>query len=588
MSLPSTYDDLFQQAIAQCVGDGLERLLKGHPLPGAAQIRASLLQPPRFALGQGAFPCFSFAKLLGKAPQQAAQSLVELLPAHPLISRAEAAGGYANFFCSWTALGGALRAWGDQRLQCPLIPEEEREKIVVEFSQPNTHKALHVGHLRGLVLGDALCRILEAAGHQVVRTTFPGDVGAHVGKALWFMGKVHGRPQEGEDRSAWLGDIYARADAAFQADKGTPQEAENRKEIARINRQVESGGEPEAALWKETRQWSLQTMEETYAWLGVPFDRWYFESECAAEAKDLVERYLARGLFQESEGAIGIDLEEEGLGFAMVRKGDGDTPYLTKDLVLMGKKFEDPAVTSSIYVVDSRQKLHFSQVFAIAQRMGFGPASKSIHLPYETVNGPDGAPLSSRSLNGIPLQRLRADMERTVLEGFLGRYEGQWSQEAREETARQVAIGAMKYGMIRMDNNTVLHFQLDDWLQFEGETGPYLQYVRARCTSILSKLGHPPAHVAFDLPHEAEQELLFDLWNFPASVRAAARTRKPHLVAGQLFSLAKTFNRFYEKCPVRTAERETVRTSRLALVEETARVMGYGLGLLGIPAPEQM
>jgi arginyl-tRNA synthetase len=586
--------DPFRREIITLIREAFAELVAGAENVQALsddQIAALLTVPPEFNLGQAAFPCFSFAKTLRKAPPIIAQDLAGRIMTknRVMISKVDAVAGYLNFHQNAANVGEALfkRMSSSAFFNSEKIAESAREKIVVEYSQPNTHKALHVGHLRCLVLGDAVCRILAYAGHHVVKATYPGDLGAHIAKTLWYMQNKYKDALPASNRADWLGDIYALADEAIKKDTGTEKEAGNRAQITEILRQLQNKSGPAYDLWKETREWSLDQLKSVYNWLGVHFDAWFFESECDEPSRELVKQKFKEGHFIQDQGAIGIDLSPYKLGFAMFLKSDGNGLYITKDLELLRRKFADPKVTSSIVVVDQRQKLHFQQLYKTAELIGYPQAEKSSTLLYETVNTADGKAFSSRSMNGLRLLELRSAMEQKVTQDYLERYRGNWSDEDIAETAKQVTIGALKYGMLRVDNSTQVTFVLEDWLKLDGDTGPYLQYMHARCSNILEKQGRPEEGKHVLLEADEERTLLFHLTRFNEFAHQSAHQQRPSVISGYLFDLAKTFNRFYEACPIRTAEGD-LRNSRLKLVEASARIMKEGLALLGIPAPSRM
>jgi arginyl-tRNA synthetase len=586
--------DPFRREIITLISEAFAELVAGaeniQALSGD-QIAALLTVPPEFSLGQCAFPCFSFAKALRKAPPLIAQDLaVRIMTKNrTMIEKVDAVAGYLNFHQDAAGVGAALfgRMTSSSFFTGEKIAAPLREKIVVEYSQPNTHKALHVGHLRCLVLGDAVCRILAYAGHEVVKATYPGDLGAHIAKTLWYMQNRYTDALPASNRADWLGDIYALADEAIKKDTGTENEAGNRALITDILRQLQNKSGPAYDLWKETREWSLDQLKSVYSWLGVDFDAWFFESECDEPSRELVRQKFKEGRFIQDQGAIGIDLSPWKLGFAMFLKSDGNGLYITKDLELLRRKFADPKVTSSIVVVDQRQKLHFQQLYKTAELIGYPQASKSSTLLYETVNTADGKAFSSRSMNGLRLLELRTAMEQKVTQDYLERYRGNWSDSEIAETAKQVTIGALKYGMLRVDNSTQVTFVLEEWLKLDGDTGPYLQYMHARCCNILEKQGRPAEVAGIVLDADEERILLFHLTRFNEFARQSAQQQRPSVISGYLFDLAKTFNRFYEACSIRTAEGD-LRNSRLKLVEASARIMKEGLALLGIPAPSRM
>lgn len=586
--------DPFRKEIVNLIREAFAELSAGAEAVQALsedQIAALLTIPPEFSLGQAAFPCFSFAKTLRKAPPLIAQDLAAriLSKQRLMISKIDAVAGYLNFHQNPANVGQQLfdRMGASTFFKAEKIPPSKREKIVVEYSQPNTHKALHVGHLRCLVLGDAVCRILAYAGHDVVKATYPGDLGAHIAKTIWYIQNRFKDALPTTNRADWLGDIYALADEAIKKDTGTDLEAGNRAQIAEILRQLQNKNGPAYDLWKETREWSLDQLRSIYDWLGVTFDAWFFESECDEPSRELVKQKFAEGHFIQDQGAIGIDLSPYKLGFAMFLKSDGNGLYITKDLELLRRKFADPNVTSSIVVVDQRQKLHFQQLYKTAELIGYPQASKSSTLLYETVNTSDGKAFSSRSMNGLRLLELRSAMENKVTQDYLERYRGNWTDAEIKETAKQVTIGALKYGMLRVDNSTQVTFVLEEWLKLDGDTGPYLQYMHARCCNILEKQGRPESASKIHLEADEERALLFHLTRFNEFAHQSAAQQRPSVISGYLFDLAKTFNRFYEACPIRSAEGD-LRNSRLKLVEASARIMKEGLALLGIPAPSRM
>jgi arginyl-tRNA synthetase len=258
----------------------------------AQQVAALLATPPDQSLGHAAFPCFSFSKVLRKAPPAIAQELVSriLNKKRNAIANAQAVQGYLNFFQSSEVIARSVfeRVSNSNFFSREKIPQEEREKVVVEYSQPNTHKAMHVGHLRCLVLGDSVCRTMAYAGHHVVKTTYPGDLGAHIAKTIWYLQNRCKEQAPATGRADWLGDVYALADEAIKADTGTEKEATNRAQIAEILKQLQNKSGPAYELWLETREWSLEQMRAIYSWLGVTFDQWFYESECDEPSRELV------------------------------------------------------------------------------------------------------------------------------------------------------------------------------------------------------------------------------------------------------------------------------------------------------------
>jgi len=549
---------------------------------------AQVAYPSDSPLAHVAFPCHPLSRHLKLAPQVIATLLsaeVQKAPGKSLLKDARAVGGYLNFSVDVETLYTLLEG-RKQGFASPVGATSK--KVDVEFSQPNTHKFLHVGHLRNIVYGDAVCRLLQATGTKVIRSTFPGDMGAHVAKCLWYIHKHQVQSIPSEPDVHWLGQMYCDSDAFLKGLEGTPDELTARDEIGVVLRELETQTGPLYQFYLETRAWSLGQMEGIYRWLGIRFDRWYFESECDVESRRLVLEKFQEGFFQKSQGAIGIDLGEFDLGFVLFLKSDGTGLYITKDLELLKKKFSDPEVEASIVVVDARQKLHFQQLFKTAELMGYPQAARSLHLSYEAVTDEQGVAFSSRDRNGIHLEDLRNRLHDRVLQAYLAQYQCQWPEEEIQATAEQIVLGALKYGFLKHDAGKIIKFVLDEWIQMEGNTGPYLQYTYARCCRLLGKVERVPGDPQPVLETELEQDLVLFLEQFPETIRQAAASHRPSVVCNYLFDLAKTFNRVYKECPIRTVSDPAVRNTRLGLVAMVARTLREGLDLLGIPCPERL
>ena len=273
--------------------------------------------------------------------------------------------------------------------------------------------------------------------------------------------------------------MYAESDTYLKGLSDTPKEKEVKAQMGTLLRQLEDKSGPLMEFFLKTREWSLDLMKQILAWLDIDFDRWFFESECDRPSRDLVLEKFKEGFFVKSEGAIGKDLSEYGLGFAMFLKSDGTTLYLSKDLDLIRKKFSDPDLNLSIVVVDNRQSLHFKQVFKTAELMGVRPASDSVHLSYETVTDEHGEPCSSRGKTGFRLEVLSKMLTEKITKDYLEGYRGVWPDAEIEKTARQIALGALKYGFLKVDSNRIIRFVLDEWVQIERRHRP-LHSIRPR------------------------------------------------------------------------------------------------------------
>ena len=344
-------------------------------------------------------------------------------------------------------------------------------------------------------------------------------------------------------------------------------------------------------LWKETRQWSIDLMKKFYCWSEVEFDHWFWESEVDVSSITWVRKLYGEGILVEDQGAIGMDLSREELGFCLLIKKDGTGLYATKDLELARQKLEDFKVDQNIYLVDNRQSHHFRQVFAVLQKLGIANAEQCRHLEYEMVELTSG-PMSSRLGNIIPLSDLVEQMEGKIIRDYLSKYlKGTecWDLEEVEKTATVIANGAIKYGMIRMDNNRKILFQMDEWLKLDGETGPYLQYTCARIQSLKRKLGESQWPSEWGkLQQDCEVNLIIYLGEFHHVVERCARQFKAAPLCAYLYELAKRFNSFYTQCPIGKAENPSLAQARLALAEATGEVLKQGLALLGISVPRRM
>jgi arginyl-tRNA synthetase len=465
------------------------------------------------------------------------------------------------------------------------------ERVMVEFSQPNTHKAFHVGHLRSAILGDVLCRILDFAGYDVVRANYPGDIGLHVLKWLWNYMKFHLGEHPQADITQWMGRLYAEAN--HRLEQNPELESEVRALYARWDQR-----DPEIVkLWQETRQWSLDGFDVIYDQLDIRFDRYYFQSMVEDEGKQVVEDLLAKGLAEDTrpDGPVIVKIDEK-LGLQqekyrvlVVLRSDGTALYATEDLALAIRKFKDyPDLMRSLYVVDVRQSLHFQQVFKTLELAGYPYAGRCEHVPYELVNLPGNVVMASREGTVVLLEDLIREATRRALE-VVEEKNPELDAEAKLEVARAVGIGAIKYPMLSRENARLVTFDWQTALDFNGQAAPYIQYAHVRANSILRRAGGALPEslpVSYELA-PAEVQLVDLLSRFPKEVQRAAQELKPLNLANMAYDLAKAFSDFYSDCPVISAE-EPVRSVRLRLVAAARQVLANNLKLLGITAPQAM
>ena len=545
------------------------------------EAAAQLDLPPTRTLGHYAFPCFRYAAPLRCAPAQVATQLQQYFAAAELtwLQQTEVKGGFLNFFITpnhlaTLTLPAILRGdyFAGTKVATP-------QTIMVEFSQPNTHKIFHVGHTRNVCLGDAIARLWRYLGHRVITANYIGDEGTHIAKCLWHLDRS-GESAPAQHRSEWLGRHYVLATQQLQKDN-----ADQQQQLSEILRQMERRQGKFYQLWQETRQYCLADFDAIYKWLQTEFDVCYYESEVTPQAKTILQKFIDKGTFTLSEGAYGAQLGE--LGFFMVLKSDGNTLYATKDLALAYRKFQDYPLDRSLYVVGAEQSHYFRQLFKTLELMGFGGNDKNTHLSYGLVRLKEGK-MSSRRGNIVPFSTLQEQLHHE-LAPYLDKYRHSWSAALIEQTLHRLALGTIKYGMLQSDPQKEIIFDLPAWLRFDGNTGLYLMYACARINSILAKAEIPASCEHLHLLREdAEQDLIYQLYRFNSAVHLATTALKPSVLATHLYTLAKTFSKYYSEHSVLQADSQQLSAARLALVSGCARTLTMGLQLLGIEPPAKM
>ncbi|QDU65742.1 arginine--tRNA ligase [Engelhardtia mirabilis] len=589
------------QHFRTAVLDALERvLIDVEGAPDRAALAQALSKPPKPEMGDLAFPCFLLAKALKTAPPKIAAELAEKVEPRGLIAGAKPFGPYLNFFADAGAVLAELVVGLEDGSFEQSLRTEAPQRVMVEFSQPNTHKVFHVGHLRNVSVGDALQRVFRARGHDVIAANYYGDFGIDVAKCLWQLehGDVGEAPGEGQ-RGSWLGQIYAQAGAHLTA----LEEAGDEAGLARVKGEmrgildaIKAGEEPYTSRYRETRQWCLDEFGTVYTWLDVNFDTDFFESDLEEPGHAIVDEYLAKGVFEPSQGAIVCMLDDYKLGPALVRKSDGTSLYLTWDLVLARRKFDEFGVERSLYVVGAEQTYHFRQLFATLERMGYERAKDCTHVAYELVMLPEGK-MSSRKGKVVTFAEVRDDIVEAIGERMRTderNDRSDWSDEKWRETVDRIAVACLRYGMLSVSNNTRVIFDAAEWTNLEGETGAYLLYSLARISGIFRKGGRTaPAELAAaargaaDFGGEPERALLNHLLAYADVLEQVERTTDPAALSAWIYGGARAFSRFYHDCPVLTAD-EPLRSARLALSLVTERILGHGLRTLGIEPVEAM
>ena len=506
--------------------------------------------------------------------------------------RIEAIRGYLNVYFSTSDF--ALRVIDT------ILTEKEtygrslarHEQVMVEFSQPNTHKAFHVGHLRSAILGDVVSRLLDAAGYDVIRANYPGDIGLHVMKWLWNYMNYHQGEKPAEQITRWMGDLYK--EAVDRLEKEPELEAEVRELYTRWDRRDEEV----VALWKETREWSLEGFRQIYGMLDIPFDIYYFPSEVEKAGQVVVEELIRKGIAtdeRDTGGAVVVKLDEllgssgEKYRVFVILRSDSTALYATEDLALAIKKFSDyPDLKRSLYVVDVRQSLHFTQLFKTLELAGFPWAAQCQHIPYELVSLPGNVVMASREGTVVLLEDLvkEATSRARVI---VNEKNPSLSEEEKVSISKAIALGAIKYPMLSRENTKVVTFDWEAALDFNGQAAPFIQYAHVRACSILAKAesSFEPLKITEYEFSEPEIALIDLLSRFPDIVKIAAEQFKPLDLTNYAYDLAKCFHDFYMKCRVLQAEAPT-RDLRLQMVLAARQTLSNCLGLMGITAPEAM
>ncbi len=484
----------------------------------------------------------------------------------------------------------------------------KNETVMVEYAQPNTHHSFHIGHARNTILGEVLARLVEFAGFETIRASYPGDLGLGVITVMWIYEKLYkGQEPEGiHERGQWLAKLYVEATALLEKkDNETPEETAQREsydaERREMYRKWDAGDEYVRNLWHETREWSLEELREVLKMLDVKMDVWFYESEVDEPSKVIVDELIAKDIATDERpggGAVIVKIDEK-LGLTkekyrtnVILRKDGTTLYLTKDLALAKVKFEQYHVDRSIYVVDSRQALHLQQAFAILKLWGFPQAEKCHHLGYGFVSLPEGA-MSARRGRVVLFKDVADEAVKRVL-SVEAEKSANIPVEEREKVAYQIGMGALVYSMLSVDNNKDIVFDINEALSFDGRTGPYIQNAHVRANSILKKLKvdgqNPifgPSTFDYDL-NKHEIELIEQISRFPQIVQQAASEYRPLLMAAYAYDLANTFHSFYHAVNIMQTEDEKTRNARLRLVAAAKQTIANALRLLDIQAPDVM
>ncbi len=580
MRIERFLDQLASEAIREVTGESSPALLRptADERHGDYQVNAAM----------------ALAKKLGKKPREVAEPLAERLAAHPAIAKTEVAGpGFVNLTLAsdWLSMELSKVARGDARDGIDLV--DKPEKVIVDFSSPNIAKQMHVGHLRSTIIGDSLCRLYRAVGHEVVGDNHLGDWGTQYGLLLVGMRELGSLEALENHPIEELERIYKAASAKAKEDEAFAERA--RMELAKL----QGGDAGNLELWKKFVDTTRVELDKIYERMNIHFDEWLGESAFNDMLPGVVTKLMDAGLAREDQGAVGIfwpeiekapeKLKKQQEPF-LVQKRDGAFLYATTDIAAVLFREAEWKADRSLYVVDKRQEDHFRQLFAVADLLGI--KTKLEHISFGTVLGEDGKPLKTRDGTPVTLASLLDEAEKRAAERIregIAEKKLLLTEADVPSVARAVGIGAVKYADLRQNRTSDYQFDADKLVSFSGNAGPYLQYAYARVASIFAKGGESLASARgpIVLAEPAEERLGRVLLRFGEVVHQAAESSFPHLLTDHLYELAKSFMSFYEALPVLKAEGEA-RQSRLALAALTSRQMKKGLELLGIEVLERM
>lgn len=560
---------------------------------------------------------FPFLKLSRLKPEDTAQQLGDYLAQHcKVVQSFNVVKGFLNLTIAPAAWISLLNRIDSEPRFGEKAVNEQSPLVMIEYSSPNTNKPLHLGHVRNNLLGWSLAQIMEANGNRVVKTNIVNDRGIHICKSMlaWKKWGNGATPEStGKKGDHLIGDYYVAFDqhyraelaeftAKFKAEGMTDEEAEKRaKEESPLMKEAhdmlvrwEQGDEEVRALWKKMNDWVYQGFDETYKAMGVGFDKIYYESETYLEGKAKVEEGLAKGLFfRKPDGSVWADLSDEGLDQKLLLRADGTSVYMTQDIGTADLRFKDYPIDKMIYVVGNEQNYHFQVLSILLDRLGFKWGKELVHFSYGMVELPNGK-MKSREGTVVDADDLMEEMvsaaRRTSEE--LGKF-ADMTENERNEIARIVGMGALKYFILKVDARKNMLFNPEESIDFNGNTGPFIQYTYARIRSIMRKAEAEGIVLPSVLPHtlplnEKEVQLIQKLNSFETVVEQAGKDYSPSGIANYCYELTKDFNQFYHDYSILNAESAEAKTLRLALAKNVAKTIKNGMQLLGIEVPERM
>ena len=534
--------------------------------------------PPKPEMGDFAFPCFRLAKSYHKAPPMIAQDLKESIGDQAFLSEIKVVGGYLNFYVDKAQYAQQIIDKYNNATDYGCSDQGKDKTICIDYSSPNVAKNFHVGHLRTTIIGNSLYKIFSKLGYKVVRINHLGDWGTQFGKLIVAYKKWGSREAVEEKGIEELMDIYVKFHEEAEKDDSLNDEA--RAWFLKM----EQGNEEALEIWQWFRDISLKEFMRVYNILGMEFDSFAGESFYRDKTADVIKRLTDDGLLKESQGAMIVPLDEYDMPPCIVAKKDGSSIYATRDLAAILYRKATYNFDRCLYVTGLEQKLHFAQVFKVIELMGNDYAKNLVHIPYGLVSLKSGK-ISSRKGNVIFAEDLlRESINKTtsIIE------EKNPDIPDKEEVAKQVGIGAIIFNDLYNKRIKDVIFDWNKLLNFDGETGPYVQYTYARASSVLRKIGEVPDTIDYTLlTDEASIGLLKEIERYPQVIKDAAERYEPSVIARYSIDLAHAFNKFYHECQI-NVEDETTKYTRTNVVKIARYIIKDALSLLGIQCPEQM
>jgi len=544
----------------------------------AAGFDLDISYPPDSRLGDLSLAVFAVAK--GKNPIEVAQNISRDLNQNKklktLVTEIKAVGPYVNLFLNYDNLGSQVLAEiKKEKDRYGQNNSGKRAGIMIEFSNGNTHKEVHIGHLRNICFGDSITKLLSANGYKTIPVSYINDFGIFVAKTLWQYKKntKHYLSMAGS-QGYILGTCYKDAVSALENDEKA------KEETTKIMKEIESRHGEYYKLWQTTRLWSIAYLKEIYQDLDIKFKETFYESEVIASGLKIVEELIKKKILIKSQGAIIADLEPYNLGVLPIIRSDGTALYPVADLALAVKKFQTNKITESIHVVDVRQELYFKQIFKILELMGY--KQKMTHLAYDFVTLPSGM-MSSRSGNIITYRELIDEAISLAISATKDK-RADWSDKKIKQVAAEIALSTVKFEMLKVSSQKTITFDIKEALKFEGYTATYLQYTHARIMSLAKKGGVKKIKVDYSLLKEPQEKtLIMKMARYPEVVMRSAKSYDPSEIAKYLFELCQSLNDYYHNIQIIKSDPKT-KAARLELAGAVGQIIKNGLKLLGIKA----